>query len=93
MVDLVYCSTDLLLFDIPLLHYYVNLRSSVVFYLSSGNIYLSLGIFVSLSTVCDKVFEICNFICSFITNQITSSFCCFLNCFFEAVLSASVADC
>ena len=50
MVDLVYCLTNLLFFDIPLLHYYniiFNLRLSVIFCLSSGDIYLSLGISLS----------------------------------------------
>ena len=46
MVDLVYYPTNLLFFDIPLLYYCINLRSSVIFYLSSGDI-LSLSIFLS----------------------------------------------
>ena len=45
MFDLPYCLKDLLLFGIPLLYYYVNLRSPIIFCLSSGDIYLSLGIF------------------------------------------------
>ena len=63
MVDLAYCLTNLLFFDIPLLYCYVNLRSSIIFYLSSGDIYLSLGISLSCSfaTVselfCSKFFE------------------------------------
>ena len=44
LVDLVYCITNLLIFDIPLLYYYINLRLSITFCLSSGDIYLSLGI-------------------------------------------------
>ena len=43
MVDLMYCLTNLLFFDIPLL-YYVNLNSSITCCLSSGDIYLSFGI-------------------------------------------------
>ena len=64
MVDLVYCLTNLLFFDVPLLYYYINLRSSIIFCLSSGDIYLSLGISLSCSFVtvselfCCKVFEI-----------------------------------
>ena len=46
MVDFIRCLTNLLFFDIPLL-YYTNL---------SGDIYLSFGTFISLSSV----FE-CNF--------------------------------
>ena len=42
---------NLLLFDISLLCYYTNLRSSVISYLSSRNIYLSTGISLSCSFV------------------------------------------
>ena len=49
MVDLVYCLTSLLFFDIPLLYYYINLRSSIMFCLFSGDICLSVSISVSLS--------------------------------------------
>ena len=48
MVDLVYYQTNLLLFDVLLLYFYINLRSSIIFCLSSGEMYLSLGI-ISLS--------------------------------------------
>ena len=55
---------NLLFLDIPLLCYYINLRSSIIFCLSSGDIYLSLGIssLLSLSTLiselfCGEVFE------------------------------------
>ena len=63
MVDLVYYLTNLLLFDISLLYYYINLRSSIIFCLTSGDIYLSLGISLSCSFVtafelfCGKFFE------------------------------------
>ena len=50
MVDLVYCPTNLLFFDIPVLYYYINLNSYKICCLSSGDIYLSLGISLSLST-------------------------------------------
>ena len=36
--------TDFLCFGIPLLHYYINLNSSIFFCLSFGDIYLSFGI-------------------------------------------------
>ena len=55
MIDFVYCLTNLLFFDIPLLYYYINLRSSTIFCLSSGDIYLSLGISLPYSFV--TVFE------------------------------------
>ena len=60
MVDLMYCLTNLLFFDIPL--YYTNLNSTIICCLLSGYIYiyiyiyLSFGISISFSTV----FE-CNF--------------------------------
>ena len=44
MVDLMHHLTNLLFFGIPLLYYYVNLNSSIFFYLSCGDIYLSFGI-------------------------------------------------
>ena len=44
MVGSVYYLKDLLFFDIPLLYYYINLRSSIIFFLSTGDIYLSLDI-------------------------------------------------
>ena len=51
MADLAYCLTNLLFFDFPLLYYhYTNLRSSIIFYLSSGEIYLSLGTSLSCSS-------------------------------------------
>ena len=36
--------TDLLFFGIPLLYYYINLNSSIIFCLSCGDVYLSFGI-------------------------------------------------
>ena len=43
------CPVDLLLYDIPLLYYCINLNLSKRFRLSSGDIYLYLGISVSFS--------------------------------------------
>ena len=48
MVDLVYSVTSLLFFDIPLLYYYINLRSLITFCIFSGDIYLSFGISLSI---------------------------------------------
>ena len=62
--QLLYCPTNLLFIDIPLLCHYINLRLSITFCLSSGDIYLSLGISLSCAfeTVskffCGKFFEI-----------------------------------
>ena len=58
-----HCLKNLLLFDIPLLYCYINLRSSITFYLSSGDTCLSLDISLLSSFVfvseyfCSEVFE------------------------------------
>ena len=58
-----HCLKHLLLFDIPLLYCYINLRSSITFYLSSGDTCLSLDISLLSSFVlvseyfCSEVFE------------------------------------
>ena len=63
MDDLVYYLKHLLFFDILLFYYYINLRSSIMICLFSGDIYLSSGIFLSGSFVtvsdlfCFEVFE------------------------------------
>ena len=49
MVDWVPCLTNLVFFDIPLLYYYINLSASIISCLSSGDIYLSLGISFGIS--------------------------------------------
>lgn len=47
-----WCSpTVLLIFDIPLLYYSTNLNSLIIFCLSSGDIFLSFAISVSLLNV------------------------------------------
>ena len=51
MVDLLYYLTSLFFFDVTVLYYYINLRSSIIFWLSSGDIYLSFGISLSCSFV------------------------------------------
>ena len=56
MVDMVYSLTDLF-FGISLLYYYTNLNSSIVCCLFSGDIYLSFGVSISLSTAfCGNIF-------------------------------------
>ena len=42
MFNLVYYQTNLFIFDTLLLYYYINLKSSLILCLSSGDIYLSL---------------------------------------------------
>ena len=104
MADLVYC-LSLLFFDIPLLHYCFSLRSSIIFYLFSRDIYFSLGISLSssmfslsLSTTSDilgwsifKTFLILSAIVLSIKSPIASVYFCIA--LFEAVISASVTDC
>ena len=105
MADLVYCLTSLLFFDIPLLHYCISFRSSIIFYLFSRDIYFSLGISLSssmfslsLSTTSDilgwsifKTFLILSAIVLSIKSPIASVYFCIA--LFEAVISASVTDC
>ena len=77
----------LLFFDIPLLYYYINLSSSIISCISSGDIHLSLTtslscLFLIVSELlCGKVFKFssCNSSSNFITNQDTSCFCCFFS--------------
>ena len=97
MIDLVYYLTNLLFFDIPILYYCINLRSSIIFCLSSRDVYNSLGISLSCSFVtvykmfCCKVFET-SIVESAITLPIKSPVASadFLISLFEAALSASV---
>ena len=64
MVDLKYCLKNVLFLNIPVLYYYINIRSSIIFCLSFGDIDLFLGISLSYSFVavselfCGKIFEI-----------------------------------
>ena len=44
------CLTNLRCFDIPLLHYFTNLNSSIICCLSSGDMYLFLGVALSTSS-------------------------------------------
>ena len=86
MADLVYCLTNLLFFDIPLLYCYTNFDSSVICYPFSGDMYLSFGISISSLALlfCSSLEEFLEIsvILSAITSQITSCFCCFLDCTF-----------
>ena len=62
MVNLILCLTNLLFFGIPLLYYYTNLNSSIIFCLSSGDMYLFLGVALSKST---SVSLFCNSLADF----------------------------
>ena len=100
MIDLVYYLITLLFFNIPLLYYYINLRSSIICYLSSEDICHSLGIYLSCLFViipelfCRKVFDIF-LILSAILLPIKSPVASVVLriTFFEVVLSVSVANC
>ena len=105
MADLVHCLTNLLLFDIPLLYYYINLRSSIIFCLLSRDIYLSLCIslltpvfstyFVTVSELfCSEVLE--TFVISssmLFPIKSPDSSAALRIAYFEIILSGSVADC
>ena len=97
---MVYLITSLLIFDIPLLCQYFNLKSSVISCLSSGDIYLSLGISLLFSFITVSKLFCCEFCKTFmillailfpIKSPVASAV--FLMNFFEEFLSASVADC
>ena len=47
--------TYLLFFGIPLLYYYINLNSSMIFCLSCGDIYLSFGISLLAAFECGSL--------------------------------------
>ena len=90
MVDLVCYLTNLLFLDIFFLCYHINLNSSIILCLSSGDIYLSL-VFIILIFNCLWIillwifWDFWNFISDSITNQFTSCFYCFLSyCFWRS---------
>ena len=94
MADLVYYLTNILFFGIPLLYYYINLRS----WIWKRDISFFRYFFVMLICNCFWVVLLWSFwdffISVFTTNQITRCSCCFFwIILFEKVLSASVADC
>ena len=99
MAHLVYYLTNLWFFDIPLLCYYINLRSSIFFCLSSGDVYLSLGISLSCSFVivselfCSELLETFVILLTIllpIKSPVASAV--FWITLLEVVLKASVAD-
>ena len=105
MVDLVYYLTNLLFFCILLLYYYINLRSSIIFYIFYGYIYLSLGILYQILCFLfyfqlSSNYPALNFLRPLIFYQrlllsiksLVASVV-FWIALFEAVLSISVADC
>ena len=100
MVDLVYCLTNLLFFDIQLLYYYKwcyiisNFLPLFWRYISFFWYFFIILIFDCLWIILLQIFlNFRDFISNFITNQITKCYCCFLNYSFEEVVSTSAADC
>ena len=87
MVNLVYYWTNLLFYDIPLLYFSVDLRSSIIFCLSTGDIYLSLGIYLSCPFVIVSELFSSELLDTFVIMSVISlpikspvaSFCCVLN--------------
>ena len=104
-LDLVCFPTDLLFLDIQLLYYYINVRSSIIFPLYSGDIYLFPGNLLSnpmfwilLLTVLElfigevlETFVILSAILLPIKSPVASAF--FWIAFSETVWSVSVTDC
>ena len=97
---MIWCLTDLLFFDTPLLYYYINLRSSIIFCLFSGDVDLSSGIFLPCSFVTVSKLFCCGFFQTFVILAVILlpikspvSSAAFWIAVFEAVLNASVADC
>ena len=93
-------SKKLLFFEILLLSYYINLRSLIICFLFSGDIYLSLlspifsPSFVTVSELLWlSVWDFRNSIRNFITNQVTSCFCWFLNCSFWSSFERICSKC
>ena len=98
MADLVYCLTNLLFFDIPLLYCYTNLNSSITCCLFSEDMYLSFGISISSLGVffCSsleyffQIFIILSAILLPIKSPVASAT--FWIALFEAVFIASIVD-
>ena len=98
-------SNNFIIFWYPIIIYlyYINLRSSIIFYLSSGDIYLSLGISL-WNPIFSSSFVIELFCGEFVETLVTLSAillpiklpvesAVFIIALFEAVSSASVVDC
>ena len=99
MVDSMYCPTDLVFFGISLILGYqwfsvFVLEVYAFFWYFFIKCYIFCFTFNYLWNILRWTsWDFYNFISTFIANQITSCSCCFFNCSFEAVISASVADC
>ena len=65
-----YHLTNLLFFAIPLLYSYINLNSSIIFYLSCGYIYLSFGTSLLAAFECGSLAGFFLNTCNLIYNKI-----------------------
>ena len=90
----------LLLFDVPLLHYYIDLSSSIISSLFSQDVYLSLGIYLLFSFVTVSELFSCEFFWNFVILlailwpiKSPASHAIFWIALYEAILNVSVADC
>ena len=100
MVDLVHFLANLLFFDVPLLYYYINLKSlsiitllhwwSIFFFLLEIHIFLLVFLYQILYFLFH--FQLSLNYSAVITNHIRKCFSCFCDCSLEAVLNASAAD-
>ena len=93
-------SNKFIIFGIPLLYCYFSLRSSIIFYLSSGDTYFPLGIslscfFVTVSELfCIEFLEIFVILsATLLPFKSPVAFAVFWTALFEAVLRALVVDC
>ena len=87
------CLTNLLFFDVPLLYYYINLNSSIICCLFSGDIYLSFGISLLgsvFSLFCDEAFVILSAILLLIKSPV--AYAVFKIALFEKVFIASILN-
>ena len=85
MVNLVYYLKNLLVFSIPLLHHYINLRLSIPFCLFSGDAYLSLGISLSKSIFSFSLSTVSELFCGEVLETIVTflaTFCLFFEMLF-----------
>ena len=64
MVDLVCYLVNLSFFDIPLLYFYINLISLIIFCLFSGDTYLSLGISLIIPIFSSSFVTVFELLCS-----------------------------
>ena len=98
MVDWVNYLTNSLLFDIPWSYFYITLRTSIIFCIGSGNLFLGISLSCSFVTVSQlflgKILETFVILSAILLPVISpAASTVFWIALFERVLGASVADC